>query len=385
MKTIKTVCSANMPYVKEAFSTLGKTIVLDGRSIQASDVKDADLLAIRSTTKVNRDLLDGSCVRFVGTATIGTDHLEKEYLGKNGVEWCYSPGCNANSVSEYIAAALLTLAVRHSIDLKNKTIGVIGVGNVGRIVAKKAEILGLRVLRNDPPRARAEHSSEEFVEIDQVLKEADIITMHVPITKTGRDATYHMVDESFLEKAKPGVIFINAARGPVVDTDALLSAIESGTVSHTVIDTWEGEPDFNKHLLNKADIGTPHIAGHSFEGKVTGTVMVYKEACRFLGIEPTWSPDSLLPEPIVPEITIDAKGRNDTNILRDIVHRVYNIEADDKHLRDFGSDHAAHFDSFRSNYPMRREFRFTQIKVINASISLKTKIVNLGFQLGSGL
>jgi len=370
-----------MPFVQEAFGTLGDTVVLDGRSIGPRDVRDAVMLAIRSTTRVNRDLLAGSSVEFVGTATIGTDHLDKAYLDERGIRWCYSPGCNANSVSEYIAAALLTLAARRRFALQGKTIGVVGVGNVGRRVVEKAQALGLRVLRNDPPRERAERPTDEFVALDQVLAEADILSMHVPITNQGDDPTYHMVDGNFFSRAKRGIIFINAARGPVVETDSLISALEAGIVSHAVIDTWEGEPDFRRDLLDRADIATPHIAGHSFEGKVMGTVMVYREACRFLNVEPAWSPEPLLPEPLVPHITLDAAGRREADVLQEVVNAVYDIEADDRQLRSCCSDHAAHFDTLRKNYPIRREFRFTRVTAENAAPGLKAKIAGLGFQI----
>jgi erythronate-4-phosphate dehydrogenase len=367
-----------MPFVDEAFSTLGETLVLEGRSICASDVKDADMLAIRSTTKVDASLLDASRVRFVGTATIGTDHLDIEYLERNGIEWCFSPGCNANSVSEYVTAALLCLANRHQFQLRGKTMGVIGVGNVGSRVVAKAAALGMRVLQNDPPRARAEGGSQ-FVELDQLLVESDIVTVHVPITKSGNDKTMHLADNSFFEKMKSGSIFINAARGPVVDSDALLQAIKSGKIAHAVLDTWEGEPGLRPDLQAVVDIGTPHIAGHSFEGKVAGTVMVYEAACRFLNKAPDWSPDDLLPEPDVPEVMLTAGAKPDEELLWDVVRQVYDIEADDARLRMDCDDIPKHFDALRKNYPIRREFRFTSVKIYNTSPQLKATFRALGF------
>ncbi|MFC1453356.1 4-phosphoerythronate dehydrogenase [Verrucomicrobiota bacterium] len=294
---MKIVCAANMPYAREAFSTLGCPVVLDGRAIAANDVRDAEVLAIRSTTRADRALLDGSAVRFVGTATIGTDHMDISYFERAGIRWCYSPGCNANSVAEYVAAALLSLADRHGFGLRGKTMGVIGVGNVGSLVAEKARTLGLRVLPNDPPRAAREGTALPWVSLDRVLAESDIVTLHVPLSREGPDATFHMAGREFFHRLKPGAVFLNCARGAVVETDALIEALVGGIVSHAVIDTWEGEPEYRTELLDRVDIGTPHIAGHSFEGKVMGTVMVYREVCRFLGLEPTWSPEALLPPP----------------------------------------------------------------------------------------
>ena len=390
-----------MPYAQEAFSTLGETLVKDGRQITTADVKDAEILAIRSTTNVTREMLEGSKVKFVGTATIGTDHMDKAYMDSVGIKWCYAPGCNANSVSEYVTAALLCLANRHGFKLEGKTIGVIGVGNVGSLVVKKAEALRMRVLRNDPPKKREESGQksedrsqgseikgqnvERWWGLDEVLAEADIITLHVPLTKTGQDATYRMANKAFFEKIKPGSIFLNCARGGVVNTNDVLEAMDRKTISHTVIDTWEGEPTYRRDLLERADIATPHIAGHSFEGKVYGTVMVYQEACKFLGIEPTWTPEALLPPPLVPELIVDAMGRGDEAVLRDIVKKVYDIEGDDNRMRsgdtDDDKERAAHFDRLRSKYPMRREFRFTNIILKNAADRLRRKVALLGFKL----
>ncbi len=405
-----------MPFAKEAFSTLGDTTALEGRAITAADVRDVDILATRSTTKVNASLLQNSKVRFVGTATIGTDHLDIDYLESHGIHWCFSPGCNANSVSEYITTALLCLANRHNFTLKGKTIGIIGIGNVGSIVVKKAEALGMKVLQNDPPRQRTEdggRSSEvgsqgvetsdtlpsqpnlaplQPCDLDTLLAESDIVTMHVPMIKDGIDKTFQMADAAFFARMKPGSIFINAARGAIVNSDDLLAAIKRGHVAHTILDTWEGEPAFRPELLQAVDIGTPHIAGHSFEGKVAGTQMVYDDACRFLGIEPSWTPGSLLPSPDVPEITINAGGtevsdqwsvvggqRSEVGILWDVVRKIYDIEADDTRFRAQTDDRAELFDTLRKNYPIRREFRFTTIKCNDASPELRNAFENLGF------
>jgi len=414
---MKVLCSSNMPFAREAFSTLGDVTVLDGRAITAQDVRDAEILAIRSTTRVDAELLAGSAVRFVGTATIGTDHMDIDYLDNAGIRWCYSPGCNANSVSEYITAALLCLAGRHGFTLAGKTIGAIGVGKVGSLVVEKATALGMRVLPNDPPRQRAEggtsladrvsaahdegagqgsalpinhqpltinHSS--FVSLDQVLAEADVISLHVPLTREGRDATYHLANEPCFERMKPGTVFLNASRGAVVDTDALLAAMDRGRVAHAVIDTWEGEPNYRTDLLKRVDLGTTHIAGHSFEGKYVGTLMVYREACKFLRKPPTWTPDSLLPPPVVSEVAVEATEDEEEAVLRHIVKQVYDIEADDQRMRASAmkgpEERTIDFDTLRKDYPMRREFRFTRVNLQNASARLRKKTADLGFMIG---
>ena len=374
-----------MPFAREAFSTLGAVAAIDGRMIAPGDVRDADLLAIRSTTRVDASLLDGSSVRFVGSAVIGTDHLDIPYLERRGIRWCGAAGCNAESVAEYVTAALLCLAVRHGLTLAGKTIGVVGVGHVGRLVVEKARALGLRVLRNDPPRQRTE-GGREFVSLDQVLAESDILTLHVPLTKTGPDATFRMADSRFFARLKPGCIYLNAARGGVNVTDALLDAMDRGIVARAVIDCWEGEPAFRADLLRRADLATPHIAGHSFEGKVMGTVMVYQEACRFLGVQPTWSHEPMMPPPPVPEVIAETIGRAPEAVLNEIVRQVYDIEADDRRLRDDAAadpqKRADRFDRLRREYPMRREFRFTRATLRNAGADLNRTVAALGFKVG---
>lgn len=382
-----------MPYAEEAFRSLGDVVVLPPGSITREQTRDADLLCIRSTTRVDRALLEGSSVRFVGTATIGTDHMDLEYLEQAGIAWRSAAGCNANSVSEYVTAALLCLARRHQFTLEGKTIGVIGVGHVGSLVVKKAEALGLRTLQNDPPRREAQGreiaerggQKTEFVSLQHVLKHADIITLHAPLTRTGRHSTFHLADAKFFQRLKPGCVFLNTARGPVADSDALIGAMDRGIVAHAVLDTWEGEPAFRNDVLSRMDLGTPHIAGHSFDGKVMGTVMVFREACRFLGVAPTWTPDALLPKPVVPEINRNAAGRDEEAVLWELVREVYDIEADDRRMRQAATDDEKQrremFEQLRQNYPVRREFRFTLVNLRNSRPHLKKKVGALGFSV----
>ena len=381
---MKIVCDKNMPYAAEAFGTLGEVLLKDGRQITAEDVRDAELLITRSTTKVNAALLDGSRVRFYGSAVIGTDHIDIPYLTSHGIAWSPAPGCNAESVATYFTAALLWLGGRFGITLAGKTVGVIGVGNVGRRVCNHARALGLRVLANDPPRQRdaADAEAQGFVSLDRVLAESDIITCHVPLTKTGPDATYHLLTAERFAQMKPGVIFINAARGPVIVTDALLAEL-GGRVSHAVIDCWEGEPAYRPDLLARADLTTPHIAGHSYEGKVNGTAIVYRRACEFLGVKPTCP--FTLPLPPLPAWRADAADQKDEDVLRELVLGVYDIEGDSRRLKDTcvadDAVRAAAFDAQRSKYPMRREFASTCVTLTGASEALRAKVRGLGFDL----
>ncbi len=382
---MKIVCDKNMPFAAEAFGGLGEVSLIPGRSISQEDVRDAEILATRSTTKVNAALLDGSSVRFYGSAVIGTDHIDIPYLNRSGIKWCSAPGCNAESVADYVTAALLWLGGCHHFELAGKTVGVVGVGNVGRRVCRHLKALGLRVLACDPPRQRDQQDTDakDFCDFQTILREADIITCHVPLTDSGEDATYHMFGADAFKLMKPGVVFVNAARGPVTDTGELVAAIDSGKVAHAVIDCWEGEPSYRLDLASRAEIATPHIAGHSYEGKVNGTAMVYRAACEFLGV-PADFPFTL-PIPPIPLWRCDAEGRSDEEVIRDIVLAVYDIAADSERFREVMVEdlvgRAQSFDYLRSHYPMRRQFDSTQVDIANASQSLSDKLSGLGFKI----
>jgi len=390
---MKTTCASSLAYGKEAFATLGEVDVLEGRTMTASDLATTDILAIRSTTKVTPDLLEGAPVRFVGTATIGIDHLDTAYLERRGIPWTAAPGSNANSVGEYVAAALLALACRHDLTLQGRTVGIIGVGHVGSQVARKARALGMKVLLNDPPRARASGNDRPglelgpFTGLEEVLERADIVTLHVPLTESGPDATVQMANSTFFDRMKSGSIFINAARGGIMNSEALLQAVISGRIAHTIIDTWEQEPGIRTDLPARVDIGTPHIAGYSFDGKVNGTAMIYAAACAALDITPSWHAADELPRPTVPRIALEAAGRRDEAVLHAVVRQVYDIESDaallcDK-IAETPQDVAAIFDQLRGNYPVRREFPHTTVVIPDASPGLKAKVRDLGFHLGA--
>lgn len=377
---LKIVCDANMPYALEAFQTIGDVSLVEGRKISPANVKSADILITRSTTKINRSLLEGSKVRFYGSGVIGTDHIDTSYLQTAGICWCGAPGCNAESVGQYITAALLWLSERYAVQLEGLTIGVIGVGNVGRRVVAKAKALGMHVLACDPPRQRDKNDLEarNFVALAELLHNSDIVTCHVPLTRDGGDPTFHMMNADTIAQMRDGTIYLNAARGPVNDTNALLSALGK-KIRHAVIDTWEGEPSFNGQLMKRVDIGTPHIAGHSYEGKVNGTAIVYRAACKFLGITPTY--DFVLPAPPVPNWIF----KGDETDLCKLVLETYDIMGDDQRLRETISlnetERRQAFDFQRSNYPMRREFSATVVRVSNRHDKLATRLQALNFQI----
>jgi erythronate-4-phosphate dehydrogenase len=379
---MKIVCAETVLLGHDAFLTAGTTTVIADREITRNDLMDADALIVRSKTKITRELLHGTPVKFVGTATAGIDHIDAAYLQSRGIYWCAAPGCNANSVSEYLIAALLVMGRRHGFDLEGKTIGVIGCGHVGSRVVKKCEALGLRVLRNDPPLA-AVSNDPDFFPLEHVLAESDIITLHVPLVKHKPWPTERMADYLFFEQLKPGTIFINAARGNVCDYDALLSARRGGAVSRMILDVWHPEPAFSVDVLKRADLASPHIAGHSYEGKLNGTISCYNECCNFFEIPKTWNIGASLPPPDVPFIELDCTGRDDEQLLHDIVQQVYDIETDDQLIRKAAVhsevDRARNFDALRKNYRVRREFMNTVVTAQNASSQLKKKIKALGF------
>lgn len=377
---MKIVADENIPYVREAFEPLGEVVTVPGRGMSPEIVKEAELLLVRSITKVNRALLEGSGVRFVATATIGEDHVDKAYLASEGIAFSSAPGCNANSVGQYIAAALLELEAAFSLPLSGKKLGIVGVGNVGKRVLNNALALGLECVLNDPPLARAT-GDPRYRPIDEVLS-CDFVTLHVPLNKEGADRTYHLADEAFIRAMKPGAILINSARGPVADGAAILLALDDGHLKACVLDVWEGEPVPDAALLERVFIGTPHIAGYSFDGKVNGTKQIYEAACRYLDRTPDWDPSPLLPAPECPEWTTQG---GTPGALRDAVRAVYDIRRDDQAMRGIlgvpEADRGAFFDRLRKQYPRRREFLNTHVTIEPADPALESTLRGLGFQM----
>jgi erythronate-4-phosphate dehydrogenase len=378
---MKIVADSNIPFAAEACAYLGEVEVLKAKDFSPERLRDCEVLLCRSTRKINAELLDGTAVRLVATATIGTDHIDFDYLAGRGIQWASAPGSNANSVSEYITSALLVLAKQLGKRLREMTLGVVGVGNVGSRVVKKAQALGMTVLQNDPPLARATGDARYRPLAE--LAEVDAITFHVPLTREGEDATYHMVNASLLSRFRPGLIFFNSSRGAVVDEQALHEAISKNRFGAVGLDVWEHEPVIDGSLLDRVQIGTPHIAGHSFDGKVNGTKMVYDAACRFAGVEPQWNPSGALPTPDVPELSLDAAGRDDEDVIREAVLALYDVRRDDADLRKAPRDETfgEHFSSLRRNYWRRRAFHHTAIHLANGSDSLMAKLAGLGFQV----
>jgi erythronate-4-phosphate dehydrogenase len=379
---MKIVADGNIPFVKECFSSIGEVEIVAGREIKPGVVADADVLLVRSVTPVGLELLAGSKVRFVGTATIGFEHVDVDFLKCHHIGFASAPGSNANSVAEYILAALLEAGEKYKIRLEGKSIGIIGMGNVGSRVAVKAAALGMKTLLNDPPLQR-ETGDTKYLPIEELFG-CDFVTVHTPLTFEGIDKTFHLADERFFGSLKKGCVFLNTARGGVVDTNALKAAMKKGIVKAAVLDVWEDEPNIDTELLEMADIGTPHIAGYSFDGKVGGMIMIYKAVCEHFEIEPRFDAASFLPEPEVPELEINAGRKRDEELIRDAVRKIYDIRDDDKRMREIlrlpEKERGEMFDGLRKEYPVRREFQNTQIKIADSK-KIAEKLRGIGFLL----
>ena len=338
---MKIVVDDKIPYIRETLEMLADEVVyLKGSDIGPEDVKDADALIVRTRTHCDEQLLKGSKVQFVATATIGYDHLDTAWLEQNHIAWTNCPGCNAGSVAQYIESVLLNLKPRTS-NLKSPlTLGVVGCGHVGSKVCRVGERLGMRVLVNDPPlekeimrKSHDETNTYPFVSLETIEQEADIITFHVPLDET----THYLADKSFFQRLKKKPVIINSSRGGVVDEQALLQALEDGTVSQAVIDTWEGEPDISRTLLNKTFIGTPHIAGYSADGKVNADNMVIEALCRHFSLA--------LPPKIEPPKLHEGFSYTGSPL------ELYNVMNDSRKLKTRPES----FEDLRGNYPLRRE------------------------------
>ena len=379
------VADENIPYVQEVFGPLGHVRLVSGRTITPSIIKDANVLLVRSITKVNRELLHNSPISFVGTATAGLDHIDVEYLANCGIPLASAQGGNANSVAEYVTTAMVILADKQGVDLAEKSIGIIGVGHIGRLVKSKAEALGMRVVLNDPPQALATQDPI-YRTLEEVL-ECDVVTLHVPLTFEGPYRTHHLFNHETLAHLRPSSIFINTSRGEVVDTPSLINLLKRNSNRAVVLDVWESEPDINWEMFKLVNLGTPHIAGYSLDGKARGTSLIYQSLCQHLGITPSWTPSQSLPPPAFSQIEIDTKVESTPSSLTNLITSIYNLKADHTRLAGLLQLPPEHrpleFDRLRQSYPVRREFYNTSVKIVNQNEKLQRQIKGLGFNIGN--
>lgn len=372
---MKIVADNKIPFLKSVLEPFAEVEYLSPKDIVKEKLIDADALIVRTRTFCNVDLLEGTNVKLITTATIGYDHIDTGYCKEKNIKWVNAPGCNSTSVMQYISSALLTLAAKKKLDLTKLTLGIIGVGNVGSKVDRAARLLGMKVLLNDPPRARTE-GKENFVELDKLITQSDIVTIHVPLYKGGIDKTYYMADETFFSKMKDGAIIINSSRGPVVKGEALKNVIASGKLSASVLDVWEHEPEIDLELLKMVDIATPHIAGYSSDGKANGTAVCVNAINKYfnLGMEENWYPEEI-PAPLnTSDLEIDCGNIPEQEILAKAVLHTYNIMEDDSDLRNSPGS----FEKLRNYYKVRREFTSYNLILKNPGFGLAEKLVKLG-------
>lgn len=379
---LKIVADENIPFVIDAFANIGNVELFPGREIESAMLKNADVLLVRSVTKVDAKLLHGSKVKMVCSATIGVDHIDTDYLVGENIAFANAAGSNANSVAEYVMAAVLELTVRFDRRLPELKIGVVGVGNIGKIVARKAADLGMTVLHNDPPLAR-QTGAPHFLPLHDLMQ-ADIITLHVPLTRSGRDKTYHLFDEHRIAMMKPESVLINSSRGAVADNKAVKNALSAHHLKTAVLDVWENEPTIDRELLSMVELGTPHIAGYSLDGKANGVFQVYQAVCSYFNIEPQWQPAKSLPEPEKKEIRLPDDTSRSESLLANAIGQIYDIRRDDTNLRKIltlsETEAARHFDQLRKTYPVRREFHHTTVILPREKRNLASALNVLGFR-----
>ncbi len=385
---MKILADENMPMVQETFGREHEIVMLPGRLITREDLRDVDVLLVRSVTKVNEALLQGTPVKFVGTATIGTDHLDITYLESCGIHWCSAKGCNADSVADYVTAAILEVSSDDEFPLDELTLGVIGCGNVGSRVVRRGEAMGMLVQQNDPPLARATGDSK-YVHLRKAL-DCDIITLHTPLTLDGPDATYHLINDRRLNLLKEESMLINTSRGAVVDNLELKSFLQDNIELYAILDVWENEPNIDAGLYDLVYYGTPHIAGYSIEGKLRGTWQIYDQFRRWQDLDCDITLQSLLETlpPCIP-LFIDSANQPDEEALRELAATAYSV-VQDHYLLDKISESktaaevSAIFDNARKTYQYRREFSSYPVQVRGSEYLLE-KIRGIGFTKAEGV
>lgn len=373
---MRIVIDENMPLVDQLFAPFGEIVRVPGRCMDAATIADADVLLVRSVTKVNAGLLArNQRLQFVGTATIGTDHIDQAVLAERGIPFVSAPGCNRISVGEYVISALLVLAERYQLSLAGMTLGIVGAGNTGSAVAERAQALGMHVCLCDPPLAAA-GDPRPFVDLQTVLA-CDVVSFHVPLTRDGAYPTWHMLAADQIAALHGEQILINASRGDVWDNQALLQRQQSDSPLRLVMDVWEHEPALLAPLIAHTELATPHIAGYSLEGKMRGSYMLYEAWSALHGMAPRVLLPDLLPAAAINRVALGAEANPD--LIRRLVHLVYDVRRDDALFRAHYSD-AASFDWLRKNYPERREW-----SSLTVHTSMTAQWTALGFSVEAPL
>lgn len=373
-KIVKVIIDEKIPYIKEVFEKYGEVTYKAGVKITEEDLLDKDILITRTRTRCDSSTLKNSRIKIIASATIGTDHIDIDYCKKKGITVFNAPGCNAESVNQYVLSALSQLSINHNIKLKDKRIAIIGVGNIGKRLDLSCQLLNMKVTLCDPPRDRTDpnFSGESYI---KAISSADIITYHVPLIKAGIDKTVDLFNHNIIPHLKKGVVIINSCRGEVINDSAMIKALDSKVVSHAIIDCWNGEPNINKDLLSKVTFGTPHIAGYSIDGKFTATRMVSEQILSLMQVDQhNWN-----------NITVPSVNRSkqelstdddETKVCLEILH-TYNIESDHNTL----INNSVNFEKHRNNYPIRREFGAFSPSKVDLGEKVSTTLKKLGFNI----
>lgn len=358
---IKIYYDENIVYAKEFFSHLGELFPFSGRTFNAEQAKDADVLLVRSITKVNKALLaTNQNLKFVGTATIGEDHIDKSYIASRNIPFYSAPGCNAISVAEYVLSALVVVSERYLLDMMSLTVGIVGAGNTGSRLSEKLTALGIKHMLCDPVLEGDDPKGRNFVTLDEALA-CDVISLHVPLTYVGEHSTFHLLNAERLESLSENQILINACRGEVIDNDALLALKKSGSKIKLILDVWENEPNVLLPLIEFAEISTAHIAGYSLEGKARGTEMLYQALCKQLNVTFLHKLHDFLPAATIDDVKI--KHSFDETLLKQLIKMVYDVRRDDAIFRQQITNQG--FDYIRRTYPDRREFSAINVTLVN--------------------
>lgn len=371
MRKLKIIIDHKIPFIQGVLEPFAEVQYLAASGITREMVKDVDGLIVRTRTSCNGELLEGSSCRFIGTATIGFDHIDTKYCEQNHICWENAPGCNAASVAQYILSSLLFAEQRRAFDITKKCIGIIGVGHVGSLVEHHCRTIGMNILLNDPPRAERE-GNEKFVSLTEIAQRCDIITFHTPLIRNGIHKSYHLADTDFFNKLERQPLIINSSRGEVVDNQALLHALQNEQISDFILDCWENEPHINPLLLENALIATPHIAGYSADGKSNATRIIVNKLARYFQLDINTS--SILP-PEIPFNLIDISQYKEISPLALSVLSSYNPISDTTTLRNAPTE----FEKQRENYGLRREFGAYNLQ--NVPQQEKLILQELGFNL----
>ncbi|QQS50604.1 MAG: 4-phosphoerythronate dehydrogenase [Bacteroidota bacterium] len=372
---MKIIADKDIPFLFGVFEPFCDIEYFHHSKINNQIVLGADVLIIRTRTICNAELLKGSKVKFIASATIGFDHIDVDYCKKEGISWKNSPGCNSGAVKQWFMSAIFALIAKQNMNIRDITLGVVGVGHVGSKVASFAEAIGLRVLLNDPPRERVEGNCN-FRVMQSIIRECNLISFHVPLIHNGPDKTFHLVNQSFIESLQPGTMLINCSRGEVIDTNAFLSVGKKKKLK-AVLDVFENEPSISQELASMASIITPHIAGYSIEGKANATTQVVQRVAEYLEIPLNdWQPDYELPG-YLNQLVVDAKNKENDEVMAEVICRTYAVEKDDALLRK----NLNNFENIRSSYVYRYEPQDWTIGLLNGGAEIIQSLKAIGFQV----